>query len=67
MLADSIIKSCSDNHIGNYNKLFIDSFVSLDEAYDNLFIKNPVWQHEKEIRLLMFDKKPRKKQSQNCC
>lgn len=60
MLADSIIESCSDDHIGNYYKVFIDSFISLDKAYDNLFIKNPVWQHEKEIRLLMFDKSQEK-------
>lgn len=59
ILIKSILNSIKDNHIVDYSETFISNFTSdaNDDAYDNLFIKNPSWQYEKEIRLLFFDEK----------
>ncbi len=59
ILVESILNSIKDNHIIDFSETFIKNFVSdtNDSAYDNLFIKNPSWQHEKEIRMLVFDAK----------
>lgn len=57
IIAHSILDSIKNKHIHNYSEAFINNLISsADNAYDNLFIKNPSWLYEKEVRLLVYDK-----------